>query len=257
MPDLHFHTSVSGKHEGVHYIRNHPQSDLVSGSTFAAAVYYMITGRKPDSAQETVFNALLVAAMDHGISPASGFVPRVVASTGNDTVHSMAAGLLALGPYHGLAIEDAARTIKQVKELGIESLEESHFSKRKRILGLGHPHYKHTDPRTDQLFAIAKEAGISTEHQEVIFTIQKAVHDRLDKHLVINIDGGIATLLLDLGFPPEAGNALFALARCGGMIAHIIEEQQNEKPVRRVDESDVIFQPLQTIDTQPEEEEAA
>lgn len=243
MPDLTFKTRVSGKHEGVHFVRDLPHSDLVQNFSYASAVYYMITGRKPDQAQEKIFNAILIAGMDHGISPASGFVPRVVASTGNDVVHSIAAGILALGPYHGLAIEDAAKTLVQVKEKGIESLEESHFSQKKRILGLGHPHYKHTDPRTDQLFAMAKDVGLSTEYQDVMYSVQAAVHDRLEKHLVINIDGAIATLLLDLGFPPEAGNALFALARTGGMIAHIIEEQKNEKPVRRIDESDIEFTP--------------
>ncbi|MCD8484622.1 hypothetical protein LRY65_04840 [Candidatus Woesebacteria bacterium] len=243
MPDLTFRTQVSGKHEGIHFVRDLPQSDLVANSSFAAAVYYMITGRQPDAAQEKVFNAILVASMDHGISPASGFVPRVVASTGNNLVHSMAAGILALGPYHGLAIEDAAKTLVQVKEKGIESLEESHFAPKKRILGLGHPHYKHTDPRTDQLFALARDAGLSTEYQDVMHSVQAAVYERLEKHLVINIDGGIAALLLDLGFPPEAGNALFAMARMGGMIAHVLEEIQKEKPVRRVDESDVHFTP--------------
>lgn len=243
MPDLTFKTQVSGKHEGVHFVRDLPHSTLVQNASFAGAVYYMITGHMPDDAQEKIFNAILIASMDHGISPASGFVPRVVASTGNDVAHSIAAGILALGPYHGLAIEDAAKTLVQVKEKGIESLEESHFAPKKRILGLGHPHYKHTDPRTDQLFAMAKDAGLSTEYQDVIYQVQTAVHDRLEKHLVINIDGAIAALLLDLGFPPEAGNGLFALARTGGMIAHILEEKTKEKPVRRIDETDIEFTP--------------
>jgi citrate synthase len=241
MPNLHFHTSVSGSKDGVHYIRNHPLSELVGQVSYARAVYYMITGIMPTDEQEYVLNAILVASMDHGISPASGFVPRVVASTGNNLVHSIAAGILALGPYHGLAITGAAEVLQQVREHGVESLQESHFSKGKRILGLGHPHYKHTDPRTDQLFALAKEAGISTQHQEVAYAIQAEVFKTLEKHLVINIDMAIATLLLDLGFPPEAGDGLFALSRVGGMIAHVLEEHRNEKPVRRIDESEIAF----------------
>lgn len=242
MPDLHFHTRVSGQHEGVHYIRNHPLGELVGKISYPAAVFYMVTGHLPSSEQEYLLNAILVASMDHGLSPSSGFVPRVVASTGNNLVHSIAAGLLTLGPYHGLAIADAAETILQVKERGLESLQESHFSSRKRIMGLGHPHYKQVDPRSEQLFLLAHEAGISTQHQEIMVQIQKAVFDQSEKHLVINIDGAIAALLLDLGFPPEAGNGLFALARCGGMIAHVLEERQ-EKPVRRIDESDIYFTP--------------
>lgn len=242
MPDLHFQTQVSGEHEGVHYIRKFPLSSLVGKVSFTASVYAMITGELPTAAQENVLNAILVSSLDHGISPASGFVPRVVASTGNNIIHSIAAGLMALGPYHGGAIGGAAKVLVQVKEEGIESLQTSHFDSKKRILGLGHPAYKTNDPRADQLFEIARENNVETTYQDLMHEVQKAVYDKLGKHLVINVDGAIAAVLLDLGFPPEAGNGLFALARAGGMIAHILEEYQ-EKPVRRIDESEIEFTP--------------
>lgn len=242
MSDLHFVTKISGEKDGVHYIRNHPLTQLVSQTPFVSAVFYMVTGVMPDQHQARVLNAILVASMDHGLSPASGFVPRVVASTGNGIIHSMAAGLMALGPYHGGAIEGAAQIFTQVRENGIESLEQSHFGPKKRLLGFGHPHYKHTDPRADLLFSLAKEEGIGVQHQETAYRVQQVIYEKLGKHLVINIDGAIAALLLDLGFPASAGNGLFALARCGGMIAHILEEYQ-EKPVRRIDESEISFHP--------------
>lgn len=241
MPNLQFQTQVSGDHQGVHYIRTKPLSEIVATMSFAAAVYFMITNHVPNAAQEKVFNALLVASLDHGLSPASGFVPRVVASTGNDLLHSLAAGIMTLGPYHGGAISGAAQVIEQVKQQGLESLQASHFASKKKILGLGHPHYKLNDPRADQLFSIARDSGIDHTHQDLMLDIQKYVYEQLNKHLVINIDGSIAAILLDLGFPTSAGNGLFALARSGGMIAHILEEYQ-EKPIRRIDEADIEFQ---------------
>lgn len=242
MPNLTFKTQVSGQHEGVHHIRNLPSSELIANHSYAGALYYMITAQLPTPAQEKVLNAILVSSMDHGISPASGFVPRVAASTGNNIVHAMASGLLALGPYHGSAISGAADVLSQVKQQGIDSINDSHLKLKKRIPGLGHPHYKHNDPRADQLFEIAKQQGLDDTYQQLEYEVQEYIYKQLDKHLVINIDGAIAALLLDLGFPPQAGNGLFALARAGGMIAHILEEQQ-EKPVRRVDESMVEFTP--------------
>src|SRR5690606_20593272 len=103
MPDMHFSTKVSGLVEDVHYIRSTPSGELVRSSSFPAAMFYMITGIMPSASQEKLLNAILISSMDHGVGPSSGFVPRVVASTGNSLVHSMAAGLLTLGPYHGLA----------------------------------------------------------------------------------------------------------------------------------------------------------
>lgn len=245
MPNLSFTTTVSGEYEGIHYIRQWPLAELVQNVSFPAALFMMITGEKPSPVQERLLNAILVASLDHGISPASGFVPRVVASTGNTVVHSIAAGILALGPYHGCAIEEAAKTFVQVQEKGLESLEETHFSVRKRLLGFGHPHYKETDPRADQLFQLAREEGLGDTYRTIAYEVQKSIYERLGKHLVINIDGAIAALLLDLGLPANAGNGLFAMARAGGMIAHILEEQQ-EKPVRRIDESEITFSPSPT-----------
>lgn len=244
---MQFSTQVSGQHEGIHYIRRQPLSQLVSNMSFAAAIYYMITAQQPNPAQEKVFNALLVASIDHGISPASGFVPRVVTSNGNDLVHSMASGLLALGPYHGGAISGCAQMLVQVEKAGLDSLQQSHFASNKRLPGLGHPHYKHSDPRTEQLFAIAKDQKIDDKYQKLMLQIQEYMYKETDKHLVVNIDGAIAALLLDLGFPPQAGNGLFALARAGGMIAHCLEEK-TEKPVRRIDEENVDFTPPEGSD---------
>ena len=175
---MHFQTQVSGEHEGVHHIRSKPLSEIVTDMSFAAAIYYMITNQIPTAAQEKVFNAILVASIDHGISPASGFVPRVVASTGNTIIHSLAAGLMALGPYHGGAISGAAEILLQVQQHGLESLQTSHFATKKRLLGLGHPHYKHNDPRADQLFQIARENGVDHTTKTSCLTC-KVCHNHL------------------------------------------------------------------------------
>lgn len=254
MPDMTFSTKVSGLIEDIHYIRSTPSGELVAMASFPASIFYMITSRMPNAAEEKIFNAILIASMDHGVGPSSGFVPRVVASTGNSLVHSMAAGLLTLGPWHGLAIGDAAKVMQHVKEHGISWLEENYLDSKKRVPGLGHPHYKHTDPRSEQLFEMTRQLKLPQEYQQTMYSIQKAVFDRTQKHLVINIDAAVAAILLDLGFPPEAGNGLFALARAGGMIAHILEEQ-TEKPVRRIPEEEIHFEPENPPEKFPNKQE--
>ena len=52
------------------------------------------------------------------------------------------------------------------------------------------------------------------------------------KPLPINIDGALAALLYDLGFPPEAGKLLFIIARVAGLTAEVAEEHHREKPMR-------------------------
>jgi citrate synthase len=52
------------------------------------------------------------------------------------------------------------------------------------------------------------------------------------KPMPINIDGALAALLYDLGFPPEAGKLLFIIARVVGLTAEVAEEHAREKPMR-------------------------
>ena len=58
-----------------------------------------------------------------------------------------------------------------------------------------------------------------------------------DKSLPINVDGAIGAMLADLGVDLAAFNGIFMIARTPGLIAHVIEEQTREKPMRRIDRS--------------------
>ena len=64
--------------------------------------------------------------------------------------------------------------------------------------------------------------------------VEKAFADA-KKSLPINVDGAIGAILADLGMPPTAFNGIFMIARTPGLIAHVIEEQTREKPMRRID----------------------
>jgi len=55
------------------------------------------------------------------------------------------------------------------------------------------------------------------------------------KTLPINVDGAISAILADLGMNPVAFNGIFMIARTPGLVAHVIEEQTREKPMRRID----------------------
>lgn len=51
-------------------------------------------------------------------------------------------------------------------------------------------------------------------------------------------DGAIAAILVDLGLAPELANAFFVMARVPGLIAHSLEEQARERPVRPIHPTD-------------------
>jgi citryl-CoA lyase len=49
------------------------------------------------------------------------------------------------------------------------------------------------------------------------------------------VDGAIGAILADLGMNAAAFNSIFMIARTPGLVAHVLEEQTREKPMRRID----------------------
>ena len=89
-------------------------------------------------------------------------------------------------------------------------------------------------PRTARLFELAREAGVDGVHMQAARAVEKAFADA-KKSLPINVDGAIGAILADLGMPPAAFNGIFMIARTPGLVAHVIEEQTRERPMRRID----------------------
>jgi citrate synthase len=117
--------------------------------------------------------------------------------------------------------EAAARTLAAMREAG------------ERMPGFGHRlHTK--DPRTARLFELAREAGVDGVHMQAARAVEKAFGDA-KKSLPINVDGAIGAILADLEMNPAAFNGIFMIARTPGLVAHVIEEESRDRPMRRID----------------------
>jgi len=249
--NLKFTTAISGNTSQGLVLRNQKLEGLIKEADFVSTFFLSLVGRKPKDAEKTILNAILVSAIDHGINPASGFVPRVVASSGGDVLSAMAASLLAIGPYHGGAISAAMNIFKTINEEGFDiekacnNLVDSYSVDKKRIPGFGHPVYKDFDPRAKELFDLARKNDMDIQFMNIAKQLEHSLDDKLSykikKKLILNIDGAIAALLLTIGIDSMAGNAIFGLARVAGSIAHIVEEQKSDKGVRRLTDEDVEY----------------
>ena len=250
-------------------VRGHNIADLMGKVSFGAAVYLILTGRLPDEKVGRLMDAILVSSIDHGATPPSALAARTVASTGATLSASVAAGIMSINRHHGGAIEDCARTlaalIERAKAEG-KTLDEAATAlvaeikaTGARISGFGHRvHTK--DPRTVRLFELAAEAGLgdgeSGKRKVESGTSDSpsplsAVHVPLShiaaaraverafaatgKPLPINVDGAIGAILADLGLDPKVFNGIFMIARTPGLVAHVVEEQTREKPMRLID----------------------
>ena len=224
-------------------VRGYDIAELMGRVSFGAAVYLVLTGELPSPAVARLMDAILVSSIDHGATPPSALAARSVASTGATLSASVAAGIMSINRHHGGAIEDCARQLRAIADRATrESISMDEAAARtlatmreagERMPGFGHRlHTK--DPRTARLFELAREASVDGMHMQAARAVEKAFADA-KKSLPINVDGAIGAILADLGMNPAAFNGIFMIARMPGLVAHVIEEQTREKPMRRID----------------------
>ncbi len=224
-------------------VRGYNIAEIMGRLSFGATVYLILTGELPSAAVARLMDAILVSSIDHGATPPSALAARTLASTGATLSASVAAGIASINRHHGGAIEDCARQLKAVADRAARefiSLDEAATrtlaamrEADERMPGFGHRlHTK--DPRTARLFELAREAGVDGVHMQAARAVEKAFAEA-KKSLPINVDGAIGAILADLRINPAAFNGIFMIARTPGLVAHVIEEQTREKPMRRID----------------------
>lgn len=235
---MEFTTRISKATDTDTIIRGKKLSELMNGS-FSDAIFLLLRGQEPNENESRIFEAMLTSIIDHGMGTASAMASRFVSSTGNPTNASVAAGMLALGKYHGGAIEEAMHELVDTARHDAVSVVKNKLAAGERLLGFGHKMYTE-DPRAQQLIALTEELNYSSKYLLHALQLEAELEKQKGKKLCLNIDGCMAALLLDMGFPPETGNGVFLIGRCSGLVAHSIEER-SEKPVRRIAEKDVQY----------------
>jgi citrate synthase len=120
----------------------------------------------------------------------------------------------------GLSIEAAAfALVAEAKAAG------------SRLPGFGHRVHSEIDPRVAVLFDLAEKAGLARGGVRIARALEDAIR-KLIKPIPLNIDGALAAILVDLGFPPLVGRLFFIIGRVAGVSAEVLEEYTREKPMR-------------------------
>jgi citrate synthase len=222
-------------------VRGHDLVSLMQHGTYADVVALLLGGHKPDEGERRLIDAILIGIADHGAGSPSAATARM-AATGNRHAPeaAVAAGILAIGDAHAgagtacmvmitAALERAARESRSVADIARATAADA-CTAGQRLPGLGHRMYRE-DPRTTVLFAIAEQSGRARQGLAFMRALESAVAETI-KPLPINIDGAIAAVLHDLGYPAEAAKLIFIVGRTAGLAAHVIEEYTRERPMR-------------------------
>lgn len=239
-------TKIAGQVGGKLLIRGYGLIKLVEEVGFVPVIWLVLKGGLPKKNEERMFEAILVACLEHGIGPPSTTVARIVASCGNSVNTAVAAGISAIGEHHGGAGEKAAEIFQNALkrednvDTAAKTIVEEIIKSGQRMPGYGHMVYD-VDPRTKALLKIAKKEGFYGKYVKLALAVEQELRKRTGKNLPLNIDGVIAALLLELGFDPKLGKGIFIIGRTPGLVAHIFEEQTEEKPYRRLSEEETDY----------------
>jgi len=232
---------------------------LVKGAehAYGKAVLEALLGKKIRSKTTSAFiEAIFQLLIDHGGEVSGAVNTMITARAGKDLVSSLSAGLLTIGPRFGGAINDAAR----VWLSGVRSSESAEALVKRMnasgvlIPGIGHKKYRVDipDPRVE---AIAAFATLLKKHPCYDFarSVEKVTTGKSGS-LILNIDGCIAALVLDILaecerythveltelIDAEFCNTLFIIPRIVGFSAHFIEQKRNDEGLFRLPE-DLLF----------------
>lgn len=222
-------------------MRGYDIGALMQRASFPAVVFLLHRGELPTPGEEKLLNAILIASADHNSGAPSVATARLIASGNRQSVAAaVGGGILAIGNEHGGAGEQCMELIGRVatasRDEGI-SIEQAAANAvtaaraaGKRLPGFGHRRHT-TDPRVVVMFDMAREVGVAGDGVAAITAIEKALAAAV-KALPTNVDGALAALLYDMGFPPSAGKLLFMVGRVAGLTAEVAEEYAREKPMR-------------------------
>jgi citrate synthase len=179
-------------------------------------------GARSAAATRAVDVALIVCA-DHELN-ISTFAARVAASGGADVYGCLAAGLGAFsGPDHGRASDRVEALVDEALARGAERAVRDRLSRGERVPGFGHPLYRSGDPRVPALVGVIEPIEGATAERRVLEQIAKTM--RKAGHPAPNLDFGLVAMRRALGAPRGAASALFAIGRCAGWIAHVLEQR--------------------------------
>jgi citrate synthase len=207
--------------------------DIIGKVSLGDMAFLELKGRLPTSQESTVFNALAVTLVEHGMTP-SAMVARLTYFGAPESLQAaVAAGLLGIGDRFGGSVEEAARTVQEAlagsdSDADLPALARqvvaSHKERKRPIAGLGHPVHKPLDPRTARLFAIAAENGFSGRYVQLMQLISDEATRSYGRELPVNATGAIGAIASELEIPWQVSRGLAVMARAIGLVGHIQEE---------------------------------
>jgi len=206
--------------------------------TEAEHFLYLMCGEPQSKEASDTLDVAFVLHADHGMN-ASTFSARVTISTLSDFYSAITAAIGTLkGPLHGGANEGVIHMLEEIgSEDKVDAYVEKQLTEKKKIMGIGHRVYKTLDPRAPHLQKMAVKLSEKLGEPKWIRMserIAKLMKEKKD--LNANVDFYSATVYYSLGIPTDLFTPIFAIARCSGWCAQVLEQLEDNRLYRPLSE---------------------
>ena len=206
--------------------------------TEAEHFLYLMCGEPQSKEASDTLDVAFILHADHGMN-ASTFSARVTISTLSDFYSAITAAIGTLkGPLHGGANEGV---IHMLEEIGspdkVDAYVEKALAEKKKIMGIGHRVYKTLDPRAPHLRAMAVKLSEKLGEPKWIKMSERIAQIMKEKkNMNANVDFYSATVYYSLGIPTDLFTPIFAIARCSGWCAQVLEQLEDNRLYRPLSE---------------------
>ena len=213
-------------------VRGQDLVELIGSVSLGDFAFLELKGRLPTPQESTVFNAIAITLVEHGLTP-SAIAARLTYLGAPEAIQgAVAAGLLGMGDRFGGPAEEAARMLQEAFDVGgdLQTLAREVVEQKRKlgrpVPGLGHPIHRPVDPRSARLFEVAARNGFSGRYVELMDLVSKEASRAYKKALPVNATGAIGAIASELGFSWRVCRGLAVMARAIGLVAHLQEEAE-------------------------------
>lgn len=207
-----------------------PEVSLPRRPRVADQLWAALSGRRGTPSQARLLNTALVLLIDHDLA-ASTLAARVAASARATPYAVVVSGLGALdSALHGNASRACHRLLSEVLcGASAERAIADSLASNGYLPGFGHRIYQESDPRWLLIMdRLRQQRGTS----KVVATLEQIVDVVASRRGSFpNIDLALAAVSLAYQLRDDAGEAIFAIARMGGWIAHA-QHEYRQPPLR-------------------------
>ena len=217
-------------------------SDLCEKGYGIEDVIGLLWNKKLPTKEETeIIRRIIMISADHGPAVSGAYGAILGACAGIDMPQAVSAGMTMIGPRFGGAVTNAGKYFQMgAKDFPNDIPGFLAWMKKNvgPVPGIGHrvKSLRNPDKRVKYLVSYVKnETSLHTPCLDYALEVEKVTTAKKN-NLILNVDGTMGAILMDLGFPIHSLNGFFVLARTIGMIGHWIDQnEQNARLIRLYD----------------------